>query len=121
MEDRRNPRLFLDAPCGPEWGQLEINGHILPCTSMRDVSVSGAGVAVPLPLTPGQTVTVRLSAARLDIAVRGNVVWMRNTANTETRESYNAGIQFDPADLERSYLLYGLVRSNAPSLDAVAV
>ncbi len=121
IEDRRNPRIFLASPCDADWGRIEINGCEIPCASVHDVSVSGAGIAVPLDLEPGSSITMRLTAAKVDIAIRGSVVWKRSDPIRHGFPTVRAGIAFDAADEETCYLFYGLVRSSAPSLDAIAV
>lgn len=121
IEDRRNPRIFLASPCESEWGRIEINGCEIPCDSVHDVSVSGAGMAVPLALEPGSSVTMRLTAAKVDIAIRGNVVWRRSEAAQAAATTFRTGIAFDPSDEETCYLFYGLVRSSAPSVDSMAI
>lgn len=119
IEDRRNPRLFLASPRNTEWGRIEINGCEVPCASVQDVSVSGAGITAALDLPPGSRVTLRLTAAQVDVAIRGSVIWHRRSGSGNDGEGSRAGIAFDPSDEENCYLFYGLVRSHAPSLDTV--
>ncbi len=96
----------------------EVNGYFeldsedvhFESTIVNDVSVSGAGIELPVPLEIGSTVALVFTAGDWSISVEGRVVWC-NTVRVDSLEqnktdSFRMGIKFNPENNNENVMFF---------------
>ena len=91
---------------------LEVNGERYIFDTVKDVSVSGAGVQLSVPLLPTSTVTLGFDQEEYQVRVLATVIWCQPVEEQDPigEQNYRMGIRFNPLDLKNSSLLFLALR-----------
>jgi hypothetical protein len=93
---------------------LKTNGHHFKLKTVENVSVSGTGVRLPVPLAKNTPVTLSYTDHDWFITIIGRVVWAEDISQritiTPGQPAYQIGIQFDPHNVEDNKLLFLALR-----------
>lgn len=113
-ESRENERKPLVAPDKGATFFIESNGARYPFDKVKDVSVSGAGIQLPVPLTPTSSVVLGFDQEDYQVRVQGTVVWCQALEEERTavpnQQNYRMGVRFSPLDLKNSSMLFLALR-----------
>ncbi|MEJ2652814.1 MAG: PilZ domain-containing protein [Gammaproteobacteria bacterium] len=113
-ERRQNERKTLATPVREVVIFIESNGERCPFHKVKDVSVSGAGIQLPIPLAPNSHIVLGFDQEDYQVRVQGTVVWCRpleeESANVTDRRSYRMGVRFNPLDMKNSSMLFLALR-----------
>ena len=93
---------------------LTANEHQFKLKAVENVSISGTGVRLPVPLAKNTPVTLTSTDHDWFITIDGRVVWAEDLSQRISsfpgQLSYQVGIQFDPANIEDNRLLFLALR-----------
>ena len=91
---------------------LEVNGERYIFDTVKDVSVSGAGVQLSVPLLPTSTVVLGFDQEDYQVRVQATVIWCQPIEGQDTigDQNFRMGIRFNPLDLKNSSLLFLALR-----------
>jgi hypothetical protein len=93
---------------------IEVNGERHLFDNVRDVSVSGAGVQLPVALIPTSPVVLGFEREDHEVRVQATVVWCQElepeSAIDGHQPQYRLGIRFNPMDLKNSSALFLALR-----------
>ena len=93
---------------------IEVNGERHLFDTVKDVSVSGAGVQLAVPLVPTSPVVLGFDQEDYQVRVQATVIWCQELEEhdeIDNRQSkYRLGIRFNPVDLKNSSLLFLALR-----------
>ena len=93
---------------------LKTNLHHFKLKSVENVSVSGTGVRLHVPLAKNTPVTLMYTDHDWFITIVGKVVWAEDISQrmnvTPGQPTYQIGIQFDPTNMEDNKLLFLALR-----------
>ena len=113
-ESRENERKPLVAPDKEVIFFIESNGARYPFDKVKDVSVSGAGIQLPVPLAPSSAIILGFDQDDYQVRVQGTVVWCQaleeECANDSAPQCYRMGVRFNPMDMKNSSLLFLALR-----------
>ena len=84
-ESRENERKPLVTPDKEATFFVESDGERYPFDKVKDVSVSGAGIQLTVPLTPTSTIVLGFDQSDYQVRVQGTVVWCQ-ALDEESRE-----------------------------------
>lgn len=113
-ESRENERKALVTPDQEIVFFIESNGERYPFNKVKDVSVSGAGIQLPIPLAPSSPIVLGFDQDDYQVRVQGTVVWCQaleeECANDTDQRSYRMGVRFNPLDMKNSSMLFLALR-----------
>ena len=113
-ESRENERKLLITPDKEAVFFIESNGARYPFDKVKDVSVSGAGIQLPIPLAPSSSVILGFDQDDYQVRVQGTVVWcqelVEECANDTDQRHYRMGVRFNPQDMKNSSMLFLALR-----------
>ncbi len=93
---------------------IEVDGERYLFDNVKDVSVSGAGIQLSMPLVPTSPVVLGLEQEDCQVRVHAAVVWCQELAPDEAidgyQPQYRMGIRFNPMDLKSSSMLFMALR-----------
>jgi len=93
---------------------IEVNGDRHLFDSVNDVSVSGAGVQLSVPLVPTSSVVLGFDQGDFQVRVNATVIWCQELEDVDTidgtQSQYRMGIRFNPMDLKNSSMLFLALR-----------
>jgi len=82
--------------------------------TVKDVSVSGAGVHLPIPLIPTSPVVLGFEQEDYQVHVQATVIWCQPLEEDDDLggqpAGYRMGIRFNPLDLKNSSMLFLALR-----------
>lgn len=110
-EHERKPLLTWDAD-GIFF--IEVNGERHLFDTVKDISVSGAGIQLPVPLSPATPVALGFEQDESQLQVQATVVWCQavniGPNSDETSHHFCMGIRFNPMDVKNSSMLFTVLR-----------
>ncbi len=113
-ESRENERKPLVTPDEEAIFFIESNGTRYPFNKVNDVSVSGAGIQLPVALTPASTIVLGFDQDDYQVRVQGTVVWCQSLEeqafNDSQQHRYRMGVRFNPLDMKNSSMLFMALR-----------
>ena len=113
-ESRENERKSLVTPDKEATFFVESDGMRYPFDKVKDVSVSGAGIQLPVPLAPTSTIVLGFEQSDYQVRVQGTVVWCQaldeESANEPAPRYYRMGVRFNPLDIKNSSMLFLALR-----------
>ncbi len=93
---------------------IEVEGERHLFDTVKDVSVSGAGVQLPVPLIPTSPVVLGFDQEDYQLRVQATVVWCKPLEEDDILDgqppAYRLGIRFNPLDLKSSSMLFLALR-----------
>lgn len=93
---------------------LKANEHQFRLKCVENVSISGTGVRLPVPLATNTRVVLSYTDHDWFITIIGRVVWAEDISQRlriiPGQPAYQIGIQFDPCDIENNKLLFLALR-----------
>ena len=93
---------------------LKANEHQFRLKAVENVSVSGTGVRLHVPLATNTPVTLSYTDHDWFITIVGRVVWAEDISQRlriiPGQPAYQIGIQFDPSNMENNKLLFLALR-----------
>lgn len=99
-------------------GSFEVDSEEVHFESaiVNDVSVSGAGIELPVALTIGSDVGLTFTAGDWRIGVQGTVMWcdelqQPDLSSAELINTYRMGIKFDPSEANNNVVFFMASRS----------
>lgn len=112
-ESREHERKALLEPEDDHSFFLESDGAFYPFQRVSDVSVSGAGIVLPVPVPPTTPVVLGLEQGEGQIRVQGTVVWcetIEEEASEISDARYRLGVRFHHRDAKNSSMLFMALR-----------
>jgi hypothetical protein len=113
-ESRENERKPLVTPDKEVIFFIESNGTRYPFDKVNDVSVSGAGIQLPVALTPTSTIVLGFDQDDYQVRVQGTVVWCQalqaESFKGSQQRNYRMGVRFNPLDMKNSSMLFLALR-----------
>ena len=113
-ESRENERKPLLAPDTEAIFFIESNGMRYPFDQVKDVSVSGAGIQLAVPLEPASSIILGFDQDDYQVRVQGTVVWCQalpqDLATNSDQRRYRMGVRFNPLDIRNSSMLFLALR-----------
>lgn len=113
-ESREYERKPLLTPENEATFFIEAEGERHFFDTVKDVSVSGAGVQLPVALIPTSTVVLGFDQEDYQLRVKASVVWCQAIEEDDTlndqQQNYRIGIRFNPLDLKSSSMLFLALR-----------
>jgi hypothetical protein len=111
-ESREYERKPLLTPEKDEVFFLEVDGERYLFDTVKDVSVSGAGVQLSVPLLPTSTVILGFDQEDYQVRVQATVIWCQAIEEQDpiNGQNYRLGIRFNPLDLKNSSMLFLALR-----------
>ncbi len=88
---------------------IEVNGERFPLTHINDVSESGTGINLPLPLETGTPVRIIYYCGVDEINVSGTIAWCSGQPAEQDplkTSAFPTGIQFSVSDKRNSHAFY---------------
>jgi hypothetical protein len=107
--------------CAGQRCQLDVNGELFGFDQVFDVSLSGTGIALPLPLDPGTPVQLLFQSEEETVQVRGTIAWCKRSGEAQNPlipPQFRGGIRFDAADSGNSRKLYRALNRYFSNVDA---
>ena len=91
---------------------LEVEGERYIFDTVKDVSVSGAGVELPVALLPTSIVVLGFDQEDYQVRVKATVVWCQTIEEPDpiNGQNFRIGIRFNPLDLKNSSQLFLALR-----------
>lgn len=91
---------------------VDAAGKHFETTCVDDVSVSGVGIQLSVPLEVGSNIDLTFVAGDWNISVDGKVIWCSmDTDEVKTGDSYRIGIKFNPRNTHNNVIFYMASRS----------
>lgn len=113
FERRRHARKSVYTDIQGEF-QANIDGKNYPVLNIKDVSISGIGLSLPLNAEPDTEIRLTFSAEDLKLAIKGRVAWTTESENPTpdiaVECAYMVGVEFDPANGDHNCLLFMALR-----------
>ena len=113
-ESRENERKPLLTPDKEAIFFVESNGTRYLFDKVKDVSVSGAGIHLSVPLAPTSAIVLGFEQFDYEVRVQGTVVWCQALEEKYTHDSapssYRMGVRFNPLDIKNSSMLFLALR-----------
>lgn len=112
-ESREHERKALLEPEEDQMFFLESDGAFYPFHRVSDMSVSGAGIVLPVPVPPTTPVVLGLEQEDGPIRVQGTVVWCETVEEHATEAAdacYRLGVRFHQRDARNSSMLFMALR-----------
>ena len=113
-ESRENERKPLVTPDKEAVFFVESNGARYPFDKVKDVSVSGAGIQLSVPLVPTSAIVLGFEQSDYQVRVQGTVVWCQALEEAYTDDTapqhYRMGVRFNPLDIKNSSMLFLALR-----------
>lgn len=112
-ESREHERKTLLELEGNSSFFIESDEALYPFNKVNNVSVSGAGIVLPLPLPPATPVVLGLDQDDWQIRVQGTVVWCESLIDEyedSTDSQYRLGVRFNHRDIKNSSMLFLALR-----------
>lgn len=112
-ESREHERKALLEPEDDQAFFLESDGAFYPFQRVNDVSVSGVGILLPVPVPPTTPVVLGLEQDEGQIRVQGTVVWCETVDGEATEAAdarYRLGVRFHHRDAINSSMLFMALR-----------
>lgn len=113
-ESREYERKPLVTPEEEDLLFIEVNGDRHSLDNVKDISVSGAGVQLTVPLIPTSPVVLGLAQEDQEVRVQGAVIWCQELEPAVTLDGhqpqFRLGIRFNPMDLKSSSALFLALR-----------
>jgi hypothetical protein len=113
-ESRENERKPLITPDTEAIFFIEANGERHPFDKVKDVSVSGAGIQLAVPLEQSSSIVLGFDQDDYQVRVQGTVVWCQaleqESADDPAQRRYRMGVRFNPLDMKNSSLLFLALR-----------
>ena len=113
-ESRENERKPLITPDKEAIFFIEANGERYPFDKVKDVSVSGAGIQLAVPLEQSSSIVLGFDQDDYQVRVQGTVVWCQaleeENDNGSTQQLYRMGVRFNPLDMKNSSMLFLALR-----------
>ena len=113
-ESRENERKPLITPDKEVIFFIEVNGERYPFNKVKDVSVSGAGIQLSVPLAQSSSIILGFDQDDYQVRVQGTVVWCQpfeeQYDNGSTQHHYRMGVRFNPLDIKNSSMLFLALR-----------
>jgi len=113
-ESRENERKPLLTPDKEAIFFVESNGTRYLFDKVKDVSVSGAGIQLSVPLAPTSAIVLGFEQFDYEVRVQGTVVWCQTLEEKYTHDSapgsYRMGVRFNPLDMKNSSMFFLALR-----------
>jgi c-di-GMP-binding flagellar brake protein YcgR len=111
IERRKHARKSLREGAQAEVGDffIEDTKKAYRVKSLRDISLTGAGVWLMKSFKVGDTIQFKFDSGENLIAIPGTVVWCDRKPGTR---SCNVGVKFDPSDKASNILLFMTLRKH---------
>lgn len=113
-ESREYERKPLLTPEEESLFFIEVDGERYALDTVTDVSVSGAGIELTVPLIPTCPVVLGLEQENQEVRVQGTVMWCRELEGDPALDGhqlqYRLGIRFNAMDLKSSSALFLALR-----------
>jgi len=113
-ESRENERKPLISPDQEAAFFIESNGARYPFNKVKDVSVSGAGIQLPIPLAPASPILLGFDQGDYQVRVQATVVWCQpleaENPSAANQQNFRMGVRFNPLDLKNSSMLFLALR-----------
>ena len=113
-ESRENERKLLITPDKEASFFIEADGSRYPFYKVKDVSISGAGIQLSVPLAPSSSITLGFDQDDYQVRVQGTVVWCQALEeeynNNSDQQNYRMGVRFNPSDMKSSSMLFLALR-----------
>lgn len=112
-ESRENERKPLVTPDKEAAFFIESNGVRYPFDKVKDVSVSGAGIQLPIPLAASSAIVLGFDQDDFQVRVQGTIVWchaLEEYNQNSTKRHYRMGVRFNPLDMKNSSILFLALR-----------
>lgn len=112
-ESREYERKPLLTPESESAFFIEAEGERYFFDTVKDVSVSGAGVRLAVPLVPTSPVILGFDQDDYQVRVQATVVWCQPLEEDDPingQQNYRMGIRFNPLDLKNSSMLFLALR-----------
>ena len=116
-EDRRHARKRVEQDTDALF-QVQAEDFIYPLGQVCDISVSGTGFELPIPLARSTPVTLSYESDACEIKVQATVVWCQPSSD-ESYSPYRIGVRFDPHDQHNSSLFFLALREHYGHLGSV--
>ena len=113
LERRRHERKNVKNDIHGEF-QASIDGKSYPVLQIKDVSISGIGLTLPMDAEPDSEIRLTFSADDLKLAINGRIAWIADSDNPApelaVEKAYKVGVEFDPANGDHNCLLFMALR-----------
>jgi len=112
-ESREHERKPLVEPEEEHPFFLQSDGALYPFQRVSDVSVSGAGIVLPVPVPPSTPVVLGFNQEECRIRVQGTVIWCETVeehASEAADALYRVGVRFHQRDMKNSSMLFMALR-----------
>lgn len=113
-ESREYERKPLLTPENETSFFLDAEGERYFFDTVKDVSVSGAGLQLPVPLLPITPVTLGFDQKDYQLRVQATVIWCLPAEDDAVLNGqptfYRMGVRFNPLDLKNSSMLFITLR-----------
>ncbi len=111
-ESREHERKTLLELEGDTSFFIESDEVLYPFHKVNNVSVSGAGIRLPTPLSPATPVVLGLDQDDWQIRVQGTVVWCESLPGGAEDDDgqYRLGVRFHHRDIKNSSMLFLALR-----------
>ena len=117
-EKRRNARSSLNIGDEHNLFFLLAEGNSYEIREIRDVSISGVGLATQRAFEPGEKVALRYDSDDFELKIDGTVAWCNQTHDNG---NCHMGIEFDPANRENNSLFFLALRKYLDEFDSAYI
>ncbi len=94
--------------------QITIDGKTYPILDVKDVSISGVGIAFAHKVEANTNIRLNFNAADLKLAINGRVAWCIENRDplhdVPATDAFKMGIEFDAKTADHNCLLFMAVR-----------
>ena len=94
--------------------QLDAGNKHFDDTFVNDVSVSGAGIELSMPLEVGSDIDLTFTAGDWNISVQGKVIWCSMDTKPQKSldsDNYRVGVRFNPRNANNNVIFFMASRS----------
>jgi len=112
-ERRKSPRKSTNLDDEQVSFRLEAGAKSFEFVHVNDVSISGAGIRLPVGLPSGLPIKLHFDAEDVNCSVTGRVLWCQRLATHGLRQeadNYNLGVQFDSGNMQSNTLFFMALR-----------